>query len=351
MTRHDGTLRAVVAVPLQEDLCLLIEQLEPRVQVIRDAALTRPARGTADWAGDPRHQRSDDEQARYDAMVDSADILFGLPDDDHVALARTVRTNRRLRCVMTTAAGGGKQIKAADLSASELARIRFATTAGVHGPPLAEFAVFGAMAGLKNLPRLLRDKSSKDWPARWEMGQISDSTVLIVGFGGIGKECASRFRALGATVWATSRRERSHHDVHAFVPLSRLPHAAAEADVVIVTLPETDKTAGLFDERLFSGLNASILVNVGRGSVVDERALSAALDAGNVAFAALDVFSSEPLPESSPLWSDPRVLISPHTAALTIKEEERIARRFAANATRLIDGDPLLGEVDTVEFY
>ncbi len=84
-------------------------------------------------------------------MVDSADVLFGIPDVDAAALARTVAANPRLRWVMTTAAGGGASVKAAGLDREQLDRVVFTTSAGVHGGPLAEFAVFGVMAGAKNL--------------------------------------------------------------------------------------------------------------------------------------------------------------------------------------------------------
>ena len=85
--------------------------------------------------------------------------------------------------------------------------------------------------------------------------------------------------------------------------------------------------------------------------MIDETALLAALEDGTVSFAAMDVFEVEPLPADSPLWAHPRVLVSPHTAALSSREEERIARRFAEDATRLLDGVPMRAVVDTVEFY
>ena len=106
------SLRAVVTVPLKEEHCRLIERLEPRVRLVRDARLTHPMRGPADWSGDPDHFRTAQEQAEFDAMVDSADALFGIPDVDPAALARTVAANPRLRWVMTTAVGGDWQVKA-----------------------------------------------------------------------------------------------------------------------------------------------------------------------------------------------------------------------------------------------
>ena len=94
-----------------------------------------------------------------------------------------------------------------------------------------------------------------------------------------------------------------------------------------------------------------ILVNVGRGTVVDEDALLPALRDGRIGYAALDVFATEPLPEDSPLWAEPNVLVSPHTAALNSAEDRLIAELFARNATRLLDGETLHNLVDTVDFY
>jgi len=351
-TEPDAALRVVVAVPLAEELCHLIESLEPRVQLIRDHALTRPMRGPADWSGDPDHVRSPAQQAEFDAMVDSADALFGIPDVDPAALARTVAANPRLRWVMTTAAGGGSQVKAAGLDRAALDRITFTTSAGVHGGPLAEFAAFGVLAGAKGLPRLQDDQRARRWPDRWEMRQLDELTILVVGLGGIGSECVRRFSAWGARVWGTSRSGAPVEGVDRLIGLDDLEGAVSEVDAIVVTLPGTDQTHHLIGERVLAAVRpGAILASVGRGTVVDEAALLGALEDGRISFAALDVFEVEPLPERSPLWSHPRVLISPHTAALSSKEEERIARRFAEDATRLLDGRALRSVVDTVEFY
>ncbi|MBT2486809.1 MULTISPECIES: D-2-hydroxyacid dehydrogenase [unclassified Microbacterium] len=352
MAESENRLRAVVAVPLREALCRLIEKLEPRLEVVRDHSLMPPMRGPADWTGDPDHRRTSAQEQAFQAMVDSADVLFGIPDVDAGALARTVKANPDLRWVMTTAAGGGSTVKAAGLDRAHLDRIVFTTSAGVHGGTLAEFAVFSVMAGAKGLPRLLADQRSRTWPDRWEMRQIEDMTVLVVGLGGIGTECARRFHALGATVWGTTRSGEPVDGVDRLVPLDRLADAVGEVDAIVVTLPGTDQTHHLIGEEVFDAVKpGAILTNVGRGTVIDEDALLAALDDGRIAFAGLDVFEQEPLDPASPLWSHPNVLVSPHTAALSSQEEERIARRFAENATRLLDGDELRAVVDTVEFY
>ncbi|KAB1867514.1 D-2-hydroxyacid dehydrogenase [Microbacterium algeriense] len=352
MTGTDNRLRVVAAVPLREDLCRMIEELEPRVEMIRDPALLPPMRGPADWAGDPDYARTPSAQQAFDELVDSADALFGIPDVDPEALARTVAANPRLRWVMTTAAGGGATVKAAGLDRADLDRIVFTTSAGVHGGPLAEFAVFGVIAGAKNLPRLLADQRDRTWPDRWEMRQLDEMTVLVVGLGGIGAECARRFHALGARVWGTTRSGEPVAGVDRLVPLDELVDAVAQVDAIVVTLPGTAQTHHLIGRDVLTAVRpGAILASVGRGSVIDEAELIGALDDGRIAFAALDVFEQEPLSEDSPLWGHPGVLVSPHTAALSSKEEERIARRFAENAARLLDGEPLTAVVDTVEFY
>jgi phosphoglycerate dehydrogenase-like enzyme len=123
-------------------------------------------------------------------------------------------------------------------------------------------------------------------------------------------------------------------------------------DGIVVTLPGTSATEKLVGAEVLGAVRpGTTLVNVGRGTVIDEDALVSALGDGRIGFAALDVFAAEPLDPASPLWDLPNVLISPHTATLTAAEERRIAELFADNAGRLLDGRPLRNVVSTVEFY
>ncbi len=141
----------------------------------------------------------------------------------------------------------------------------------MHGGPLAEFAVFGVMAGAKNLPRLLADQSTRTWPDRWEMRQLDEMTVLIVGLGGIGAECARRFHALGARVWGTTRSGEPVAGVDRLVRLDELRDAVAHVDAIVVTLPGTAQTHHLIGADVLAAVKpGAIITNVGRGSVVDE---------------------------------------------------------------------------------
>lgn len=351
-TEADARPRVVIAVDLPEELCARIEQAEPRVEVVRDHELYRPRRFAADWEGDPAHERTPEQQQRYDAMIDSADVLFSLPDVQPAQLARTAAVNPRLRWVMTMAAGGGSQLRAADLDAAQLERIAVTTSAGAHGGPLAEFALFGVLAGAKTLPHLQTHQRAHEWAPRWEMRHLDQMRVLVVGLGGIGKACAALFHAVGSTVLGTTRSGAPVDGVDELVPIEDLAAAAADVDAIVVTLPGTDTTTGLVGQEVLSGVRpGTILVNVGRGTVVDETALLAALEDGRIGFAALDVVGQEPLTADSPLWDHPHVLLSPHTAALDRREEARIVEQFVANLRRFLDGEELANRVDTVEFY
>lgn len=345
-------LRVAVATPLKPEHADLLVEREPRIDLQWDPDLLPPMRHPADFGGDPAFRRSPEQQARFEAMIDGADAVYGVPDLDAAKLARAVRANPRLRWVHTMAAGGGGTVKAAQLTGEELERVAFTTSAGVHGAPLAEFALFGLLAGAKDLPRLEADQAERHWPGRWGMGQLAEQTVLVLGLGGIGAEVARLLKAFGARVIGTSRHERPVEDVDELVRPDAIAAVASRVDAVVVALPGTAATERMLGRAFFDAARPGlVVVNVGRGTVIDEPALLDALGAGRVGFAALDVTAVEPLPQDSPLWTHPRVLISPHTAALTTGEERRIAELFADNATRLLDGRPLRNRVDTVDFY
>ena len=352
VTSATGRLRVVMATPFDRRLCERIVELEPRIDLIWEPSLMPARRYPTDYRGDPAFTRTPEQQQLFDSLLDSAEVLFGIPDLDPAALRRTVGANPRLRWVQTMAAGGGAQVKAAGLSPDSLGRVVFTTSAGVHGRPLAEFALFGLLAGAKMLPRLLSQQQRHEWSGHWPMRQLSEQTILVLGLGGIGRELVRVLTALGCTVIATSRHETAVDGVAEVVHPDQLLDVLGRVDGLVVALPGTDATKGLVGEAALSALKpGATVVNVGRGTVIDEPALIAALTSGQIGYAALDVFASEPLDPLNPLWSMPNVLISPHTAALTAAEPQLIAELFARNAGNLLDGRPLLNIVNTVEFY
>jgi phosphoglycerate dehydrogenase-like enzyme len=348
----DSQLRVALGAPIRPDHVELLRRLEPRIVVDHRPEVLPPMRYPADFAGEPGFHRDGTGADWWRGQLEHADALYGIPDLDPARLAETVARNGELQWVHTMAAGGGGQVKAAGLTDDQLARVRFTTSAGVHGTSLAEFAVFGVLAGAKELPRLTTDQRAHRWPARWVMRPVAGSTVVVLGLGGIGAEVARLSANLGMRVIGASRSGRPVEHVDQVIAIDDLADVLPTVDAVVATLPGTASTEGLLDAAFFAALRSgATFVNVGRGTVVDEPALIEALQHGQVGFAALDVVAAEPLAEHSPLWDLPQVLISPHTAALTDTEEERIVRLFAENAGRLLDGRPLRNVVDTVEFY
>lgn len=346
------TVRVAVATPLPTELRTLITDVDPGVELLVDDDLLPPMRYPGDHEGDPAYHRTPEQQAAFDELLGKAEVLYGIPDVRPAALAAAVRSNPGLCWVHTMAAGGGGQVKAAGLTERELEQVRFTTSAGVHGGTLAEFAVFGVLAGAKDLPRLLASQARREWPERWTMKQIAEQTVLVVGLGGIGLETARLLKGFGATVLGVKRTAEPVPNVDEVHTTAALPELVARADAIVITLPGTAATTGLMDADLLRAAKPGVVVvNVGRGTVIDEPSLVDALRSGRVSSAYLDVFAVEPLPDDSPLWTLPNVVVSPHTAALNDAEDRRIAELFADNLRRYLDDQPLRNVMDTKDFY
>jgi phosphoglycerate dehydrogenase-like enzyme len=340
-------LRVVIATPLSPELAAYIADAEPRLELVYEPELLG---SDHDWL--VRHDRDAETQGRFEALLDTAEALYGVPDHSGKALARTVAANPGLRWVHTIPAGGGQQVRAAHLDQAALDRILFTTSAGVHAVPLAEFAVFGVLAGAKRLPWLEGMRRDKQWGPREPLGALREQTVLVVGLGQIGKLTAQLLSRIGMRVVGVHRREVDAPGVSGIVPVERFAEAAASADAIVLALPGTDQTRELLSREVLAAVKPGItVVNVGRGTTVDEPALIEALQDGRVGLAVLDVTFVEPLPEDSPLWTLPNVILTPHTAAISPHEPRLIAELFVDNARRLLDGQPLRNVVNTREFY
>ena len=346
------SLTVVLATPLESDLRHLITDVDPRVRLLVDDELLPPQRFPGDHTGDPGYRRSPGQQAAFEALLAKADVLYGIPDVDPRMLADTVASNENLRWVQTMAAGGGASVQAAQLSAADLRRVAFTTSAGVHGNTLAEFALFGVLAGAKDLPRLQQLKAAHEWPERWAMRQVGEQTVLVVGLGGIGRQTARLLTGLGAKVLGVKRTVEPVEHVDEVFALGALPDLVGRADAIVFTLPGTDATAGLYGPALIAATKpGAVIVNVGRGTVIDESALIDGLTDGPLGSAFLDVVGRRAAAHDSPLWDLPNVVIAPHTAALNDAEDRRIAELFAENLRRFLAGDGLINLVDPEEFY
>ena len=345
-------LKIAICPILTKEQAQRLADADPRIEVLWDETLSRPRRFAADFDGDPAWQRTPEVQARFEAMCDGADALFGLPDAKPAQLKRCAEANPNLIWVHTLAAGGGAQVKNAGLTPDELARITVTTSAGAHAPQLAEFALLGVLAGAKRLPLLQQQQRDHVW-ARLSAPalQVADMTVVVVGMGNVGRLVAQRFLALGATVIGVNRSMRDVPGVEMHTD-DDLIEVATRADALINCLPAAVGTEGLINADVFAAVKPGVIVSsIGRGSCIDEAAMIAGLQDGRVGFAALDVVAKEPLAGDSPLWAMPNVLISPHTMAFNRRVIDRVIDMVAANAIALLDGRPMVNDMNKELFY
>lgn len=181
---------------------------------------------------------------------------------------------------------------------------------------------------------------------------LKGRTLVIVGLGDVGRHIADRAKAFDMTIYAVKRTPGTYDGVKQVLTTDQLDEVLPLADHVAIALPLTRETRGLFDERRLSLMpRGSYLYNIGRGAVVDEDALIAALESGHLAGAGLDVFEEEPLPEGHPLWSMENVLITPHIGADTPWDNDVAAEIFMDNLERFVQGAPLRNVVDTALGY
>lgn len=342
-----------IAVPLEAELVERIRAVDPSVTVLYEPELLPPERFPADHSGDPDFRRTPEQEERYWDMLNQAQVLYGFPNESPAGLARIAGSNPHLAWIHAMAAGAGGAVKASGLDAASLQKFTVTTSAGVHALPLAEFAALGILNGFKRSAELARDQAARNWPElRTPTRLVNGSNLVVTGLGEIGLETARIARALGMRVSGTKRVVEPIDGIEEVADNNGLSRLLATADAVVNTLPGTPYTEKLFSREIFAAMKpGTVFVNVGRGTVVDEEALLEALDNGQVSYACLDVFAVEPLPQDSRLWNHPKVMVSPHTSALSAAENRLITERFCGNLRTFLAGGELLHVVDTVHFY
>lgn len=198
---------------------------------------------------------------------------------------------------------------------------------GVYSIPMAEYAVGGVLQIYKQFAYFGQNQKNRVWEKHRGLLELSGKTVCIVGCGSVGSECAKRFQAFGCTVIGVATSERIQPFFDAVRPAEELDIVLSGADVVVLTLPLTEKTCHLMDAKRFASMKpGAILVNIARGAVVDTRALEDALKQKRLSGAVLDVFEEEPLGADSPLWDLKNVIITPHNSFVGEHNQKRLAQ-------------------------
>ena len=226
---------------------------------------------------------------------------------------------------------------------------------GVYSAPLGEFAMAAILFFAKDLRRMVRNQMAGRWE-QFDIAEIEGQTVGIIGYGDIGRAVATRARALGMQVMAVKRQGPPLYNMDPLVsriysPDSRI-EMIARCDYLVVAAPLTAETRGMIGEPEFAAMKASaVVINLGRGPVIDEAAMVRALAGKRIRGAALDVFDQEPLSEGHPLYGLDNVLLSPHCADHTPDWLERAMQFFIDQFERFRKGEPLLNVVDKRRGY
>ncbi len=221
---------------------------------------------------------------------------------------------------------------------------------GVFSASLGEFVLAAILFFAKDLRRMVRNQEAGVWE-QFDVEEIAGKTVGIVGYGDIGRAVAQRVRAMGMRVLAVKRSGPSVYNVDPLVSRifgpGDLHEMLPKCDYVVAAAPLTPETRGMIGRAEFAAMKPeAVILNVGRGPVIDEAALIEALGTGKIRGAALDVFDEEPLPKSHPFWCMKNVLVSPHCADHTPDWLERAMQFFVDQYWRWLKGEPLLNVVD-----
>jgi phosphoglycerate dehydrogenase-like enzyme len=282
-----------------------------------------------------------------------------LPDTDifvgYSLRAKQLKDAKKLKWIHSTAAGVS-QLMYPELRESGLL---VTNPSGIFSVPMAEHTMGLLVALARNFPDSVRQQDAKHWSQQelWDKPQhlteLNGQVLLIVGYGSIGREVAKRAKAFEIRVWGVTRSgdgERAYAEK--IFPAARLHEALPAADYVLIAAPETAETKQLIGAAEIAKMKRGArLINVGRGSLLDEAALIRALENGALGGAALDVAETEPLPAESPLWTAPNLMITPHTSGVSDRLWVRQTEILMDLLERWFNGREMFNRVDFARGY
>ena len=343
-------INVLIASFLEQEYVNTIASVNPRINVLYEPHLLRPPRYPADHTGAVRERNPTDE-AQWRALLTTADVLFDF-DQTHRKDLPELAPN--VRWIQGTSSGIGQFVNAMDYGA-RMPNTIFTKASGVHAQPLAEFCLLVMLMFRKSLRRVVRDQSRKHWE-RYAGTDLQGRTVIIVGLGAVGREVGRVCKALNMRVTGVGRSRRSRESLSVpldeFVLVSDLGKVLPYAEHLVLATPHTVETENLIGAKELALMpRGAILINIGRGQLVDEAALVTALTSEHLGGAGLDVFVEEPLPKNSPFWDMPNVLVSPHSGSTSDQENQRITDLFCENLTRFLAGHPLINLLDLDRLY
>lgn len=325
-----------------------ISSVDARLDVHYRPDLLPKPRYIADHVGAPL-ERSPEQQREWLKLLNEAEVLF---DFDYTDPTNLIHHAPNVRWIQTTSSGIGQFIKQHELHQLDVV---FTNAAGIHARPLAEFVLWAMLAFAKNYPLARKQQRQAHWQ-RFFGDEIEGKTLAVVGLGSIGRAIVRLASTLGVHVIGSKR----HTDgvdpellgVSRLYPWTQMKAMLAEADYLCLICPHTEETDGMMDQAMFAAMKpGSVLINIGRGALVQEQALLNALRDGPLQGAVLDVAPQEPLPAEHPLWEMDNVILFPHSASTSQRENERLTELFCDNLKRYLAGESLKNRFDFERLY
>ncbi len=230
--------------------------------------------------------------------------------------------------------------------------IKITNNRGGYSIPMGEWIVLKTLEIYKQSYSLYENQKDKKWRINRDVLEIYGKTIGFLGTGSIAAEAAKRFSGFGVNVIGLNSYGRGMENFDYCMPKDRIDEFVGLCDVLVISLPYTKYTHHIVDENLMAKMKDNCaLINISRGSIIDEKALIRALEEGKFMGVALDVFEQEPLEEDSPLWEMPRVIVTPHNSWMSQMRNERRFNMIIENLRRYSNGEELINEVDPKKGY
>lgn len=323
------TVNVLITNPYTREQADAIAAVDPRVRVL-------PIYTPTDSPNRDQWPRA--EGAELDALLVQADVMLGF-----IVTGEWLEKMPRLKWLQLSSAGADRVIKAGIFD--KMPGLVLTTSSGIHEIPISEHIVASILYFSRGFYKAVRNQPLHKWE-RFTADEACDHSVCFVGYGPIARRAATLCKALGMRCVAVRasllEQQPGFEAIDRFYPVSELNEAIKGADYVVIAAPHTPTSENMIGREQFAAMKPSaVVVNISRGALVDEGAMTEALQEGRIAGAALDVFVQEPLPASSALWDLPNVLITPHNAGSNPSYDKRVVELFCENLGKYLRSESL----------
>ncbi len=340
----------LIASYLEPDLVERIRAVDSRLNVVYDPELIATPAFPADHNGMP-FTRTPEQEKVWRGYLKQAEILF---DFDRTHLDDLPEQAPNVKWLQATSSGIGQKLHNLKYDLRMPDTI-FTSARGVHAQPLAEFCMMIMLAFNKKFLPTIESQRKKHW-ARFAGTDLRNKTIGIIGMGKVGREVARMAKCFGMNVLGMKKEVEgvapSSLNADELYGMNQFERILPRSQYLVLIAPHTPETEKMIGRNQLGMLpEGAILINIGRGALVDQLELVKALESGHLGGAGLDVFEEEPLPQDSPLWNMENVIVSPHSGSTSDSENTLIVELFCENLRRYLNGEPLLNVIDIERMF